>query len=107
VANLVPPFGQFQNGHRVKGWLVGAAGVTAIAANIGTFVALKQICEGDSTCPGHTGTARALRVTNIVAGVAAIGLYLYGVADGFVYYRPTVKIIPSGGGALAGVDLAF
>ncbi|MDX2023125.1 MAG: tetratricopeptide repeat protein [Deltaproteobacteria bacterium] len=87
--NFVPPMGQFNNGDRVKGWilLVGEAVTLATAATTYAVVKTwqrpnKTVCEG--VCPERTDTANTLRSVNITAGAAFIALYAYGVIDGLI-----------------------
>src|SRR6185295_11388479 len=42
---LVPPFGQFQNGERVKGYVVGGVLGTLLAVNLTTYALLRSWCE--------------------------------------------------------------
>ncbi len=96
VLNFVPPAGQFQNRQAVKGWIFGGLGAALLATNIGSYVLLDRWCDDvDRTCESgsesRAGTARTLQQANAVAGIALIGLYVYGVVDGFRHYRRTAR----------------
>lgn len=89
---LVPPFAQFQNGERTKGWvLLGLLGAFA-GANISTYFVLRAWCHdpGD-TCDAdgknHVHAARALSYANTFTGLALIATYVYAVYDGVHGYR--------------------
>ena len=118
VLNLVPPAGQFQNKQPVKAWVLGGLGATLLAANIGTYVMLERWCDDvDRTCESDTesraASARTLKKVNSAAGVALIGLYIYGVIDGYRHYRrasATVTVTPmavSSRGAGLGISGTF
>lgn len=92
VLNLVPPAGQFQNRQPIKGWVLGGLGVTLLATNIGTYMMLDRWCDDkvrtcESAGESRSDDARTLKTINTAAGVALIGLYVYGVYDGFSQYR--------------------
>lgn len=116
LLNLLPPFGQFQNKERVKGWVLVGLGGALLATNITTYVMIRRLCdEDDGTCEsGGTSQrprAEQLVTLNKVTGVAAIGVYVYGVVDGFRNYRrhPTIVVTPppSGEGAVFGLAGTF
>jgi hypothetical protein len=103
VLELLPPFGQIQNGAHTKAWVIGGAlGVFAIA-NVTSFLVLRSWCSStDKTCDHHTSSATTLQAVNIASGIGLISTYLYGVYDGVVSYRrqsvvPFVAPAPSGG----------
>lgn len=92
VLNLVPPAGQFQNREPVKGWVLGGLGVALLATNVGTYMMLDRWChDANRTCESdgesRSDDARRMKTLNTAAGVALIGLYAYGVYDGFRSYR--------------------
>jgi hypothetical protein len=88
VLNLLPPFGQFQNGDRVRGWIFGGAELAFLATNVTTFVLLRSSCStSDLTCDRDPSTNRALQVVNIASGIAFAVAYAVGVVDGFVGYH--------------------
>lgn len=92
VLTLLPPFGQFQNGDKVKGIVIGSLLGVFLATNIITYFTLRSWCD---TLVGPGGTsagcdettdrydaAQTLRGLNITAGVGLIVTYVYGVYDG-------------------------
>ncbi|MCG8419889.1 MAG: hypothetical protein MJE77_18305 [Proteobacteria bacterium] len=90
--NLLPPFGQFQNRHRKKGWIMAGTGLALLATHVSTYAILRAWCDpGTGVCQSdgesRTGASRALRTLNISTGIALLGLFAYGIADGFLYYR--------------------
>ncbi|HEY1550269.1 MAG TPA: hypothetical protein VGG28_20720 [Kofleriaceae bacterium] len=114
VLTLLPPFAQFQNGDRTKGWVItGLLGAFA-AANVTTYLVLRSWChDSGDTCDAsganHFTAAQRLEVVNIAAGVALIGTYLYGVYDGVANYRArsALYVIPELGGAAVGISGSF
>ncbi|PIE17471.1 MAG: hypothetical protein CSA65_08810 [Proteobacteria bacterium] len=86
VVNLLPPWGQAQNGHEGKVWVLAIGfGVTA-AVSIGTAAAWYGARNDDGTFNTSDARANGLKVTNLVAAGLFAGFYLYGVIDGLVYY---------------------
>jgi hypothetical protein len=108
VLNFLPPAGQFQNGHRIKGWIIGAGLFALTATNLTTYFVLRDWCDGDHRLcePGGSdrgSTARSLRVVNIASGIGAIALYAYGVIDGIRHYRKRTSLLrleQTSGGAM-------
>ena len=109
VLNFIPAAGQFQNGHRVKGFLVGGGIVVLAATSVTTYLVLDSWCGDDHLCESSSGrdragSARTLQGVNIAAGIGAIALYAYGVVDGIIYYRrkgAALRLEPTqGGGAV-------
>jgi len=119
--NLLPPIGQFQNGDLGKGWAIAITGTLLIATNATTLLVYRDWCDSDDgTCDGgetggtdRTSAAKIIRRVNLASAFALVGLYTYGVIDGYVGYgreskelarprtsptRPTmsVGVIPSG-----------
>ena len=98
LLTLLPPAGQFQNGERTKGYVLGATLGTALAVNIITYSYLRRWCNhtegsrgGASTCDedggNHTRAARRLHSINQVSVIAVAVIYAYGVYDGVRGYR--------------------
>jgi hypothetical protein len=118
--NLLPPAGQFQNGHRVKAWVLTGVGGLALATNLGTYAVLRSWCdESTGVCTSgdesRTGPARTLRTINATSGVLFLGVVVYGVFDGFRHFRPdrprpsraSFRIVPAPRGGVVSVQLAF
>ncbi|HSD91084.1 MAG TPA: hypothetical protein VLB44_26360, partial [Kofleriaceae bacterium] len=122
VLALLPPFGQFQNGERTKGWVLGGMMGTFAIANVSTLLLQRRWCthaEGptglsSSVCDGHVSGARAARSIQITSGVALILTYLYGVYDGVRGYRRESReralvpfASPTNQGTVVGVQMNF
>jgi hypothetical protein len=110
---LLPPWGQFQNGDRTKGWIIGVAEVVFLAANLTTFAMLSSMCsDADKTCT-DPDNARALQTVNLVSGSLLIATVAYAVIDGLVGYRApdpergTLTIAPTSGGAAVVLTWGF
>ena len=91
--NLLPPAGQFQNGHAVKGWVLAGVGGLSLATNVSTYLVLRRWCDPDTgVCKrgdeSRTDSARSLRTINTVSGVLFLGTMAYGIIDGFWRFRP-------------------
>ena len=98
ILNVLPPWGQFQNGERTKGIVVGALLGTFLAANLTSYFVLRSWCfkqvgptgKQSAGCDETTdrySSAQALRSINITAGVGLIVTYVWGVYDGVRGYR--------------------
>jgi hypothetical protein len=98
VKTLLPPLGQFQNGDRTKGYVLGVALGAALVTNLATYTYLRAWCNhtdgsagGVLTCDedggDHTDAAKRLRPLNIGSGIAFAVIYIYGVYDGIRGYR--------------------
>lgn len=118
--NLLPPAGQFQNGHTRKGWVLAGVGGLALATNVGTYLVLRSWCdESTGVCKSggesRAGAARGLRAINTATGVLLIGAAVYGVVDGFLYYRPnrqrpsraSLQVLPGPDGGMFSVRVSF
>lgn len=124
VLNLVPPFGQLQNGEPRKAIVIGALLGTFLAANLTSYFVLRSWCfkqvRGDHESLGcdettdHNASADTLRSINITAGVGLIVTYVWGVYDGVRGYRRKSReaalapyATPTNGGATVGVRMNF
>lgn len=105
------PFGagQFQNGHRGKGWaflavegVLGAASVAAFATNLAMYgLRPHRACRydyGANACPvediDHTDEDRSHLLTQVqvATGVAFFAAVAWGIADAIYYYRPETQL---------------
>jgi hypothetical protein len=67
--------------------------------------------QSDGTCPGHDDAARTARTVNLVSGGLLLGVYVYGVVDGYVGWRrrkqeyeaPVIGVSAGAGGASVSV----
>lgn len=110
VLELLPPFGQIQNGETTKAWVLGGMLGTFAIANVGSFALLHSWCSSkDGTCDqggNHVASARTMRTINLTSGAALILTYLYGVYDGVTVGRRQMMapyVNSSNDGAVLGV----
>lgn len=109
LLNFVPPLGQWQNGDRTKALLVGATGILMLGSSVSTYLVLRGWCDNaDRTCTSggedRTDAARTLQAVNLLSAAALVGIYVYGVVDGWRGYRrqrrspqPVGRTAPGGG----------
>ncbi len=126
VVSVLPPFAQFQNGDRTKGWILAGALVGLGLTNVITYGLLASWCSDDRTCDGRedtmpgevigrdrTSAAAKARVINLVSGIGTILTFAYGVYDGVSGYRrdtrerATAYVSSSGTDAFIGVAGSF
>ena len=89
VANLIPPWGQFQNGHRAKGWIILGGEVAFAAASITTAALLYSWRDSTGQFHEHADDYTAVSTVNYVTFAALAAVVVYGVVDGlYYYYRP-------------------
>ena len=110
IWNLLPPVGQFQNGHTVKGWIVGGVEFASLATMVSSALISYSWHNADNTYGkdgSHNSDERVLRVVEWASAGVLAATYLYGVIDGIVhYYRPveeassslSLLVFPGGGG---------
>ena len=111
IWNLLPPVGQFQNGHTVKGAIIGGVEFVSLAALVTSRVVSYSWHNSDNTYGQPEGSRnsneRTLRIVEWASASVLAATYLYGVIDGIVhYYRPleepssslTLLVFPGGGG---------
>ena len=93
------PFGagQFQNGHRKKGFTMLGLQAGLGAVSLGLHLALRfGPFTNDKTgkVPNEKwNTVQGLQYAQIATGAACIGLMIYGVVDALIYYEPDRVII--------------
>jgi hypothetical protein len=113
VVSFVPfGAGQFQNGHRKKGWafltaetVLGAISVGAFATNLYVYgFRPRRSCTydyGDSACPAsdisHTDENRSRWLTRVqvASGAMFFGAIAWGIFDAIYYYRPETVLTPA------------
>lgn len=84
--NMLPPWGQFQNGHRTKAYLVLAGEATFLATNIVTAALLADWRGETGEYLGHEDQFTPLKTVNIVSFALLGALLVYGIVDGFYHY---------------------
>jgi hypothetical protein len=115
LLNLVPPVGQFQNGDRVKGIIVGGLLTSLLAANVTTYFVIRSWCHNPgSTCDDsgadHFRRAQQLSTINVLTGIGFVATYVYGVWDGVRGYRRhtlSAYAAPSSEGGVIGLVGSF
>ena len=87
ILNLVPPFGQFQNGQRTKGWIVAGLVGGFLTTNVTSYLVLRSWCmpaRGDAgpslVCDQHHN-AGAVQSLEIGSGIGLIITYVWAVYD--------------------------
>ncbi len=86
AVNLLPPWGQFSNGHRTKAYVL-LGGELGLAATSITTAALLYSWRGSTReFAGHEGAYPALSTINYVSFAALGALLVYGIIDGLYHY---------------------
>ena len=116
LINFVPfGAGQFQNGHRGKGWAflavqasLAAASVAALTTNFAVYgFRPKRGCRYDSgamPCPpqdiDHTDENRSrwLLRTQVATGAAFFAAVAWGIVDALYYFQPEILLAPAPSG---------
>jgi hypothetical protein len=120
VVNFVPfGAGQFQNGHRRKGWFffgaeaaLGAASLGAFAANLWLYgLTPTRACNVDQPmdreCPAgaidhsQEDTSRMLTGVQVVSGGLFFAVAIWGVIDAIINFQPEVPLPDSANGKVA------
>ncbi len=120
IVNFFPPLGQFQNGHRTKGWIIVGVGLTLAGAQLASYLTIRRWCgPSGSDCDGRKAKARRLQIANVGFGIALLGTYIYGVVDGVHHHRKwererrgpkgsfSLLVVPTHDGGLLGASLRF
>ena len=118
--NFLPPFGQFQNGERTKGFVIGGLLATTLIANVTSYALQRSWCThverdyASQVCDGHVDGARIARSIQITSGIGFLVTYVYGVYDGIRGYRRESReralmpyANPVNAGGVVGVRMKF
>jgi hypothetical protein len=84
IWNFLPPFGQFKNGDRARGFVILGLEVASFATALTTRLVLDSWQQPFHTFPGHESSAATLRTVNQVAVGVLAATWLVGVADAFL-----------------------
>lgn len=118
--NFVPfGAGQFQNGHRTKGWILMGSQLTFGTLSLATALGLYFKYPAGSVPKKEWEVANAINYVAVAAGALFLASVAYGVVDAVIYWKPesvhekthkrnlalTPWLAPEGGGL--GVGLAF
>jgi hypothetical protein len=89
---LFLPFGcgQFENGHRRKGWAFLASETTLLAGSV-TAWSLFMANQGRWT-PNDQGTIDALRAVQVTTGGAFLAVAIWGILDGIIGAPPRESV---------------
>jgi AraC-like DNA-binding protein len=93
--NFIPfGAGQFQNKHRVKGYLLGGAQALTAAVSAGCFLYLasKYGLSSENVPLEDARRVRRIQQVELGTGAAFWVLWLAGVLDGMRHYEPTTRI---------------
>ncbi len=85
------PFGagQFQNGHRTKGYLLLGLQAAAGAVSLGSAIYFRAVFSGTITRgSAEERAAERTAVTQVVSGALFFAALGYGIIDALVYYEP-------------------
>lgn len=86
LANLLPPWGQFQNGQRGKAYTLLGGEVALAATSIVSAALLYSWRSETGEFRGREDAYQPLAVINAVSFGALAALVAYGVIDGLYYY---------------------
>lgn len=86
AVNLVPPWGQFRNGHRVKGYLVLSGELAFGITSIATAALLYSWRDDTGQFPEHEDAYRPLSMLNYVSFGLTAAVVVYGIVDGIYYH---------------------
>jgi len=86
VPNLLPPWGQFRNGHRVKGYLLLSGEVGFGLTSITTAALLWHWKDDTGQFHDKEGAYRPVSIVNYVSFGLTVALVVYGVVDGLYYH---------------------
>jgi hypothetical protein len=85
---LLPPFGQFQDGHRARGYTILALEALSLGGAIATKVQLDSWASQypHQTFGPHADAARTLKTLNAVSVAVLAATIVAGIVDGVVSY---------------------
>ena len=86
---LLPPLGQFQDGHRARGYTILALEALSLGGAIATKVQLDSWASQypDQTFGPHADAARTLKTLNAVSVAVLAATIVAGIVDGLVSYN--------------------
>lgn len=91
LANMLPPWGQFQNGHRKKGyWILGGE----LGLGVGSIVTASLLYtwrNKHNEFGDREGEAEVLQPMNWALFAATAAVIVYGIVDGLYYYYQRPK----------------
>jgi hypothetical protein len=90
VLAFLPPFGQFQNGHRGRGLTIGALEVLSLGSAIATDVQLNMWKTPDDTFGTHHDQAKTVKTLNWLSVGVLVATVAVGIVDGVANYGDEV-----------------
>ncbi|MFH1131279.1 MAG: hypothetical protein V1754_08080 [Pseudomonadota bacterium] len=89
--NYVPlGVGQFQNGHRKKGFALMGTQLGMGAVSIAASIWFRAAYPNRLVPPDEADNARALNIIQVASGALFFAAVAYGIVDALVYYEPKV-----------------
>jgi tetratricopeptide (TPR) repeat protein len=90
LLNLLPPWGQLQNRHRTKAYIIGGTELALGAVSI-VSASLLYSWRGPGNSFGQAGSdryerAKRVQTVNVVATAALAAVIAYGIVDGLYHY---------------------
>jgi len=86
VLALLPPLGQFQNGHKRRGIVIATLEALTAGAAIATNLQLHAWVQPGDTFGVHTDQARTLKTINVLSVTALVLTVAFGIVDGITNY---------------------
>ncbi|MCC6748745.1 MAG: hypothetical protein IT371_13880 [Deltaproteobacteria bacterium] len=86
IVNLLPPWGQFQNGHRRKAYLLLAGELVFAAGSVTTAALLYGMRDETGQFGRYEGAYRPLQALNVATFASLAVLLVYGIVDGLYHY---------------------
>jgi hypothetical protein len=104
VLAFLPPLGQFQNGHRARGYTIAALEVLSLGGAIATKLQLDSWARqypGQTFGP-HADAAHTLKALNVVSVAVLVAAVVAGIVDGVAGYNtdigePQISFVDGGG----------
>jgi len=80
--------GQFQNGHRRKGWILFGAELGLAAVSVGTYLGGYFAYSGRPLTQEEYDRGRALSIVQVASAGLCAAVVAYGVIDALIYHKP-------------------
>jgi tetratricopeptide (TPR) repeat protein len=92
--NFIPlGVGQFQNGHKIKGWILLTTQLALAGVSLGAFIGSEYGLPARQLTPDELVQAETLMLVQVISASLCAALMTYGVIDALFYYKPrTVNV---------------